>query len=533
MAISAQRFKFLDKETNVGTIDFTKLTDNSVYTAAVDVAESAIEAFKEGESVLAALSESVDNLLETVNKATDAIMKKIQDALNGAIDKILNMKTPGFISKILDSLKALDLPGVKSFFKDLLKVGSAFLCNNLDFLKSFMLGYSLTENILSGILIGLLLSWLDRYCKGFSKQEMLAATNKGRLGMLFSNDGVSLSPNTVLGKFSNMYADLMRYHRPKEALISRLSQNEFLSKALLGEKDDIKNNFSLAKISSTDKHAYIDAIDAELINHDTASTEYASLIDVKTELESFVVTGIPDQTDFNRIISTGNTDTLLTTLRTFEISSTEKKKYLSYIDENLSLYTPGTTEYNKYLSLRGDLINLPLISQERMDKANAYSSLNDTIGSIAINLGKVDLNQINRHTLTDAEKVMLAKLHVFKENTEDSIEIKTRDHEAGSFAGFDINTLIPAITEEDKIYLNTLPGLEESHRYNNLHPTTEVFTEASMPGTLTLKDSDLPKPGNNDAPTNPTKTAAFIATKPDTSSDLYCSTPLIPGNCHV
>ena len=204
MSISSQRFRFLDEETNVGTSDFLSLSDNSVYTAAVDSADSVVSSIRDGESVLGTMADSISDLMDKVSNASNSIMQKIKNALDAAIDKIMNMKLPGFITKILDSLKSLDLGGVKSFFKDLLRVGSAFLCNNLDFLKSFMLGYSLTENILSGLLIGLLLSWLDRYCKGFTRDEVFAASNKGKLGMMFGSDGITLTPDTVFGKFSNI-----------------------------------------------------------------------------------------------------------------------------------------------------------------------------------------------------------------------------------------------------------------------------------------------------------------------------------------
>lgn len=127
MAISSQRFQFLDRETNVGTSDFLSLSDNSVYTAAMDTADTVANAIREGESILSTMEESISDLMDKVSNASDAIMQKIKDALNAAIDKIMNMKLPGFISKILDSVKSLDLGGVKAFFKDLLRVGLSLI----------------------------------------------------------------------------------------------------------------------------------------------------------------------------------------------------------------------------------------------------------------------------------------------------------------------------------------------------------------------------------------------------------------------
>ena len=521
MAIAAQRFKFLDKETNVATTDFLNLTDNAVYTGVIDTADSAIASLKEGDSLLSKLGESIEDLLETVSKATTAVMRKIKDALNAAIDKLLNTKIPGFVTKILDSLKALDLAGVKAFFKDLLKVGSVFLCNNLDFLKSFMLGYSLTENILSGLIIGLLLSWLDRYCKGFTKEEVAAATNKGKLGMLFSYDGITLSPGTVLGKFSNMFADLSRYNATKEQLTERLSRNDFIAKALSGDKDSITTNFTTSKISSEEKKEYIAVLEEELTKYEPTTEEYLTLTEVKTDVENLKVTGVPDKDDFISQVLSGNGDKMLLNLRILEISSADKKKYTGYIDELLQFYQPGSPEYNMLLKIRGDLIKLPLISIERIEKANNYSNLKDAMGSLTLNLGAVDLSQINRHTLSEAEKSLLDKLNQLKKDSLESVDLQTRDHESGSFSDFNFDNLLPPLSEEELNYVNQLPGLGESHRYNNLHPTTEVFTEASMPGVTPTRPDTTPKPENlSEVPSS-------------VSESLYLPVSKIPGNCHA
>ena len=420
MTISSQRFQFLDRETNIGTTDFLSLTDNSVYTAVMDSAETVADSIREGNSVLGTMEESISDLMDKVSNASNSVMQKIKDALNAAIDKIMNMKLPGFISKILDSVKELDLGGVKAFFKDLLRVGSAFLCNNLDFLKSFMLGYSLTENILSGLLIGLLLSWLDRYCKGFTKQEVLAASNKSKLGMLFGNDGVTLTTDTVLGKFSNAYADLVRFSRPYTANLP-YSTAEFLTETLSGRGKESVN-----------------------------------------------------------------------TLRNSEITSKQRREYLTYLEQNVDYYQPNTVEYNRILDARAQLMNTPLISEARIERANNYVNLNDALGSIALNLKGIDVRDINTYTLTEAEQSLLLKLEAFKLTVENNQDIQTRNHEQGSFSDFDFTTILPEPTPEELAYLDTLKGLEESYRYNGLHPTTEVFTESTMPYSTRLTPEKEP-----------------------------------------
>lgn len=502
MAISSQRFKFLDEETNIGTKDFLSLTDNSVYTAVTDSADSVVSSIREGENTLSTMEKSISDLMDKVSNASKAVMQKIKDALNAAINKIMSMKLPKFVTKILDSLKELDLGGVTSFFKDLLRVGSAFLCNNLDFLKSFMLGYSLTENILSGLMIGLLLTWLDRYCKGFSKQEVLSASNKRKLGMMFGNDGVSLTPETVLGKFSNAYRDLIRFSNPYTPNLPYGTQ-EFLTRILNGEGDEGIRN-----------------------------------------------------------------------LRNAEISSFQRKQYISFLDQKLGDYTPNSVEYNQILNTRASLITTPLIAEERIEKANNFSNLNDALGSIALNIKDIDTKDINVFTLNETEKTLLVKLEEFKQTALNNKDIQTRDKETGSFDDFDFTNVFPDLTPEETQYLESLPGLEDSYRYNGLHPTTEVFTEESVPGSTRLTVEQEPiqtKPNTstagigvtttpNAAPSNPLLGTTFTPSsdglslekvktlndKPSIAKGTnlsekgtgkfdkpYKPTPVIPGSCYA
>lgn len=285
----------------------------------------------------------------------------------------------------------------------------------------------------------------------------------------------------------------------------------------------------MLKFSSVEKQKYISLLDSELSKHDPASQEYENIQIVKTELENFTVTGKPDKNDFIKVVTTGDAETLLTNLRTLEISSSEKKLYLSYIEELLTSHQPGTETYNLLLKVRGDLIKLPLISQERIEKENNYSGLKDAIGSMAINIGSIDLSQINKHVLTEQEKSLLDKLYIFKEETLKSVDIQTRTHESGSFADFDFNKILPVLNEDEKLYIEKLPGLEESHRYINLHPTTEVFTESSVPNVAPTKPNTTP------ASQSATSVQVAVTTEsnPELSKDLYQTTVKIPRNCHA
>jgi hypothetical protein len=206
MSIAAQRFKFLDRETNIPTQDFTKLNSNAVYTTVSDKVDSAIGSIKESDGMLKKVSSSLVDLQKTLMNASKEVLNVLKDALNLALDTIGKLPMPGIVKDIFSSLKKLDLGGVKDFVKDLLHVGSTFLCNNLDFLKMFMLGYALNKNIMSGLLVGLMLSWLDRYCKGFTKEEMKKSSPLSSIEKMVNPKGTVMTASNAFGNFTKGYS---------------------------------------------------------------------------------------------------------------------------------------------------------------------------------------------------------------------------------------------------------------------------------------------------------------------------------------
>ena len=136
MAIAAQRFNFLDRETNIATKDFTSLVDNSVYNTLDHSVDTALSNIQNSEGMLNALQGSMEDLSNMLD--SQGIMDSLSDALNSAMDAIGNLDLPDIVKDIFNSLKNLDFQGLKDFFKDLLHVGSTILCNNLDFLKLFI-----------------------------------------------------------------------------------------------------------------------------------------------------------------------------------------------------------------------------------------------------------------------------------------------------------------------------------------------------------------------------------------------------------
>lgn len=284
MAIAAQRFKFLDQETNLPTQDLLLLKDNQVYNKAISKIDSTISDIKDSKGPLMQLNSSLDALNKALTEGVVSVKAQLQSALNDVLDYISGIEMPPMIKSALDSLKNLDLDGVKDFFKDALRVGSTFLCNNLDFLKSFMLGYSLGKNILSGLVTALLLSWLDRYCKAFSAEDIEAVGKLKKLEKMFPPKGTTLTPGNVYSSFTKIYAD---YAKATAGLqqVTAMTPAQALSEIQSGNSKAVLENLRAAEITTTEKKSLIEDLDNLLGVTPETSSEYSNLLHARGELQ--------------------------------------------------------------------------------------------------------------------------------------------------------------------------------------------------------------------------------------------------------
>lgn len=283
MAIAAQRFKFLDRETNLGIKDFTTLTSNAVYTAEEQLTKTALSLTKDNDQVLKKLHGSIVDLEKMVNSTLNDSAGILKTALNSSIDSISNIDTPPTIKKMFNSLKELDLSGVKSFFKQALSLGSAFLCHNLDFLKNFTIGFSINKHILGGLITGLLLSWLDRYCKGYTKEETAKASPISKIGMIIKPTGTEVNSKNIYSLYSAYKSDFLKSKSPI-GLSAPASVSSFITSVTSGNVDYSLTNLKNSEISDTLRNSYISAIDTNLGLHLPTSTEYTSLLDARGKL---------------------------------------------------------------------------------------------------------------------------------------------------------------------------------------------------------------------------------------------------------
>lgn len=282
MTISAQRFNFLDRETNVGIKEFTQLVDNSVYTGFTDITSSTLEEIQNS-GIVNTLQENLDNLADMVQN--DSVAETLKDTMDSVISTISNMELPETVKNVFESLKKLDFKGLKDFLKDMLKVGARFLCDNLDFLKLFMLGYTINKNILSGLLIACILSWLDRFCKGFTAEETYKATPLGKLGQMITNPGTIVNNSTAFNQFTSYYSDFLKTTAPID-FPSLMSESETMQNVLNGNIISIINNARDGEMSFAQRDSLIDYLQSYLSLYSPVSKEYRNILQAVGDLKN-------------------------------------------------------------------------------------------------------------------------------------------------------------------------------------------------------------------------------------------------------
>lgn len=285
MAVAAKRYEILDRETNVATKEFTQLSDNQVYSSAPMATITSIETVYKNEDIVSKVNDSIQELNNAIEDVTSDAFKLVQDSLDSVMESIENMVLPDIVRDAFDALKKLDIFGIRDFLKDLLHVGASFLCNNLDFLKLFMLGFALNRNIIAGLLTALLLSWLDRFCKGFSQEDVNASSPIERLEKVINPRGLVADVTNSFKQFTSMYVD---YIESKIEIIKDIPQSieNFTKNALLGDIESSLRNLRTSEVSSDYRQELIRDIEFRLTQHPEGSMEHKNLLHARGELKT-------------------------------------------------------------------------------------------------------------------------------------------------------------------------------------------------------------------------------------------------------
>lgn len=273
MSISAIRHKYLDKETNIGTLDLRDLVTDDVYTAAIDRAGTVL-------SSMGGMGDSIANMLDNISNMASSSLKNIKKALDNVIDKLLNSKVGQFVKGVLDKLKGLNLGGLKDFLKSAIKAGTNFVCNNLDMMKNMALGLTLGSNILQGLLLGLALSWLDQYCKGFSQKEWAKSNNKDLLSLTFGNAKIGLTKDNVLDKVGGALSGVLK-GKSLPSLTALPGPSEIVSQVL---DNGFQYSAKTMEVSSSMKTSLVSKLDEAIGTVAVGGSEYMKLLKARGDI---------------------------------------------------------------------------------------------------------------------------------------------------------------------------------------------------------------------------------------------------------
>jgi len=393
MAIATERFKFLDKENNLFTVDFNKLDDNSVHNYVDEVIDSAFTDIKEKE-------ELINNLNNFIGNVSNEITKSIDEVANTVLDEINNTNIPSFVKDVFDLVKNVNLDGVESSLKDLISFGRKLLCDGIN-IKLPNLGIDI--DLFLGLVIDLALKKIDLCRDDFTTEEVRTMNPVNKIEEFINPKGLVVTEDNVFDNFTQVYSSFLKSESPIQ------------------------------------------------------------------------LTQPPGINDFLNNVISGNIGVSIKILRNSEISFSMKQDYLSSINNKLSEYASDSIEYKNLLSARGELIKLPLISEERRNKNIQFENLSDKIGTMAKNIKEVSLTSVDIFNMSKLEKDIFNKIKDFKNNSMIDLDLNTRSNNTGSFRDYDFTRLMPEISDEEKEYLLNLNYKDTSHRIHDIHPTTEVF----------------------------------------------------------
>lgn len=416
MAISAQRFKFLDKETNVPTQDLLSLKDNQVYNTLLSTAVTSLMGMKDISGILGQLNGQLSGGLELgmlsglngisglLPNGLPALPANLQSVVTDTLSKLPDIKMPDALKGAAGMLNQLNPTGVQDFFTDALKVGLPTVPQNLNVLQLAGSGLSLGDNSLAGLTSSLVLSSAPILSNALGVGDLTGLTKIAKLEVLAPKLLSSVNVANVYDKVTSLCADAMTAFSP------------------------------------------------------------VTVPPVQGDLDSLL-----------DLVRDGEGSSVVTGLRASEIDYFQKEEILAKLDLAISSVPETSQEYGFYLQARGDIQTLPLISDDRRNLSLQYSSIKDQLGTLSQDLVELDLGQVDRFNFTPTQNAMFEKIELFQQQVKTNSDILTREAKTGSFSDVDFTSILPVPTIEELSSVSSASVDNACHRTFGLHPTTEAF----------------------------------------------------------
>ena len=245
------------------------------------------------------------------------------------------------------------------------------------------------------------------------------------------------------------------------------------------------NNICAPDLSKQVKRNYTnrDLIESQIpyrpdLNPDNVFEDFkSSYSDFLKSKEDIGLNPVPNSTDIINSTIDKPLDTIkenMNDLLNCEMTPSEKKAILGDIDNKLNTTDRLSINFTNLLYVRGRVNNMNQLSPMRMIQNKTFKYLNDRIGRLVKSLPDVDLSLAKVFNMSDIDKALHLKMTTLQANLKVNNTLANRSYKTASFNNVNFNNILPTLTPEESNYLKYSYKETNSHRWNDLHPTTLV-----------------------------------------------------------
>lgn len=435
MAISAQRFKFLDNETNIPVADFAKIADNFVYNipSLTNISDQ----------LQGLLKNELNGLLSNITSNLPNVDSLISNGFGGGADILNSLKSSlGNFNNLLSS---------NSTISNLLNsVGSLSVGNYVDGLIGNGLLGNLVSNAVTGYVsnsikptTGSRLTFLtNSICKSASRNYSTNLDIMSLLGLRFSSNFLSNHCSIMNNKIANKPSSVLSY-TPLSGVVPDSSSALNIFKSLIKDYASFQTKQS----------------------QKTPPIEF-------------------DPTQLATAVSNGSYDSLLSTVSNAGFaSSSQKDSYLNGIDSYLSSNSidPMSEVGQNLINLKSSISGIGVSPFSTTNQANSMfmdpSSrfLSDNLGSFLKNSTSLSFDNLYNYASPGTNdyklltNVMIPAINSAKSN----YDLLNRDINIGSFSTFDFSNIIPEINDPElSNYITTNSVPSTSYKLYDLDSTS-------------------------------------------------------------
>ena len=412
MAISAQRFNFLDQETNVPVANFTKIADNFVYSA-LNATGSNASSLLNQLNISNINTSSITNLLGNLSNTLSSGIISGTEFVGSSVKSLLNsFQSEGsensIVNDILSSLSPIATSVINSQLTSLLtrNLTNQFAVFGTSPCKSqgFNLNqYGLYNLNLDSLLMQLLNGFLNRYCPVYSY-------NSAPLPSILSNNSQYYNNNSVYNLNYNQYNTPVNYTNLSGVNVN--SSNLFSTLV-----NSAKDYFNLSSNTSTSVPINAQSLVSGIYNNTISLNEATNLITTQG------FNSYNDRTNF---------------LYDLKLNIKNNPTYANSSNIDSTIETLSIAAQNAPIGLNQATSNQ---LKNQYASKNLASSLNNSINQ------NLDTSSLRYPVGSIENSVIEAFINPLLQNAKNSTSLKTENYnDTSANVTTDLNSIIPSIS---------------------------------------------------------------------------------------